>query len=303
MTKDQKPVGVCFFTGPADGGKRFLHLGANNGRMTQFTRAPEHPMSFAATYLLGLAVISLILFATWLLQLRTRNAGHVDITWSFSLGIAAVTYALLADGALLMRLLAGVLGLVWSARLGGYLYLRNVGTPEDSRYTALREKWGQQQDRNMLLFYLFQGLMAWILSLPFAIVAFRPDIAAAPLLVAGVLIWAVAVLGEALADYQLMRFKADPDNRGQVCRDGLWYYSRHPNYFFESLHWVAYVPLAFASGWWWLTLISPVLMAWLLLRVSGVPGVETPEGKSKRAGYDEYVRTTSPFIPWPPKKA
>lgn len=254
-----------------------------------------------STYLIGLIAISGILFATWLLQLRTRNAGHVDITWSFSLGIAAVIYAVLADGDMVMRLLAGVLGLVWSARLGGYLYFRNVGTTEDSRYTALREKWGDKQDRNMLLFYLFQGVMAWILSVPFLVVAYRPELVAAPLLVASVLIWAVSVLGEALSDYQLMQFKADPANAGQVCRKGFWYYSRHPNYFFESLHWVAYIPLALGAPWWGLTIISPVLMAWLLLKVSGVPGVETPDGKRKRAGYDEYVRTTSAFIPWPPK--
>lgn len=254
-----------------------------------------------STSLIGLAAITAVLVATWLLQLRTRNAGHVDITWSFSLGIAAVIYAVLSDGHDIMRLLAGVLGFVWSARLGGYLYLRNVGTPEDSRYTALREKWGAAQNRNMLLFYLFQGVMAWILSIPFLVVAARPDVAAPPLLVLGVVIWAVSVLGEALSDYQLMRFKADPANAGTVCRQGLWYYSRHPNYFFESLHWVAYIPLALGGPWWWLTLISPVLMAWLLLRVSGVPGVETAEGKNKRVGYDEYVRTTSAFIPWPPK--
>ena len=252
-------------------------------------------------YLLGLAAITAVLVATWVLQLKTRNAGHVDITWSFSLGIAAVLYAALADGALEMRLAAGVFGFVWSARLGGYLYLRNVGTPEDKRYTALREKWGEKQDRNMLLFYLFQAVMAWILSLPFLVVASQPEVAPAPLFVLGGLIWAVSVWGEATADAQLMRFLSKPENRGTVCREGLWYYSRHPNYFFESLHWVAYIPLALCGPYWWLTLISPVLMAWLLLKVSGVPGVETKDSSAKRKGHDEYVRTTSVFIPWPPK--
>lgn len=270
----------------------------SNAGLDLFNWMTRHLIS---TYLIGLAAITAILVATWVLQLKTRNAGHVDITWSFSLGIAAVIYAVLADGDSTMRVLAGLLGLVWSARLGGYLYLRNVGTAEDSRYTALREKWGDAQDRNMLLFYLFQGLMAWILSVPFLVVAYQAETVMAPLLVLGILIWAVSVLGEALSDYQLMQFKADSANRGKVCRQGLWYYSRHPNYFFESLHWVAYVPLAIGSSLWWLTLVSPALMAWLLLKVSGVPGVETPEGKNKREGYDEYVRTTSSFIPWPPK--
>lgn len=260
-------------------------------------------MSFPVeTAIYGLLLISALLVATWLLQLKTRNAGHVDITWSWSLGLAAVLYAALADGATEMRLAAGVFGFVWSARLGGYLYLRNVGAPEDKRYTALREKWGAKQNRNMLLFYLFQALMAWILSIPFLVVAMQPEVAAAPLFVLGGLIWAVSVWGEATADMQLMRFLSKPDNRGTVCREGLWYYSRHPNYFFESLHWVAYIPLALGGPWWALTLISPVLMAWLLLKVSGVPGVETADSSSKRKGHDAYMRTTSVFIPWPPEK-
>ena len=252
-------------------------------------------------YLYGLALITAMLVVQWLIQLKTRNAGHVDITWSFSMGAAAVLYAVLADGDTTARLCVAVFGGVWSARLGGYLALRNIGTEEDSRYTSLRKRWGNKQDFYMLMFFLFQAVMAWILSVPFWVVAERPDAIPTVLLVVGGLIWCISVLGEATADAQLMRFLSKPENRGTVCDQGLWRYSRHPNYFFESLHWVAYIPLALAAPGWWLTLISPVLMAFLLLKVSGVPGVENSDRGKQRKGYEEYKRKTSAFVPLPPK--
>jgi cyclopropane-fatty-acyl-phospholipid synthase len=115
-------------------------------------------------------------------------------------------------------------------------------------------------------------------------------------------VWLIAVAGEASADRQLSRFKAEPDHRGKVCRDGWWRYSRHPNYFFECLHWLTYVILAWTSPWLWVTLIPPLAMAWLLLKVSGIPLTEAQTARS-RPDYAEYIRTTSALIPWPPKKA
>ena len=100
----------------------------------------------------------------------------------------------------------------------------------------------------------------------------------------------------------MKRFRADPANHGQVCRRGLWRYSRHPNYFFECLHWLAYLPLALGSSWWWAALFSPVLMAYLLMKLSGIPLLERDMAQRK-PGYAEYMRTTSALIPWPPKRA
>ena len=111
----------------------------------------------------------------------------------------------------------------------------------------------------------------------------------------------VAVVGEAIADAQMEAFRRDPATKGQVMNRGLWRYSRHPNYFFESLHWIAYVPLAIGSPWWWLALLPAVGMAWLLLKMSGVPILERHLVQS-RPGYADYMRTTSVFIPWPPKR-
>jgi steroid 5-alpha reductase family enzyme len=116
-------------------------------------------------------------------------------------------------------------------------------------------------------------------------------------------IWATAVIGETTADRQLARFRAQPENRGKTCNQGLWRYSRHPNYFFEWIHWFAYIFLAVGSPIWWLTLLGPVLMGIFLLKITGIPYTEQQSLKSRGESYREYQRTTSAFIPWFPKKS
>ncbi|HEX6592585.1 MAG TPA: DUF1295 domain-containing protein, partial [Moraxellaceae bacterium] len=165
----------------------------------------------------------------------------------------------------------------------------------------LREEWGEAADRRMLGFFLVQALAALLLSLAFLLPALRPDSPGLLALMLAVLVWLLAVIGEAVADAQLRRFVADPAHRGRVCDVGLWRYSRHPNYFFECLHWLAYVPLALGAPWGWLTLLPPVFMAWLLVKVSGIPLLEQHLARS-RPGYADYVRRTSMLIPWPPRK-
>ncbi len=208
----------------------------------------------------------------------------------------------LGDAPVAARLLMAVLAITWSFRLAGYLAVRMKGQPEDSRYAAARDSWGAKADLYMLGFFILQAVIAGVLSIPLLVIAYMDD---GPSLVTGalaVIIWFVSVVGEGTADAQLKAFKARPENRGKVCREGLWYYSRHPNYFFESLHWVTYVVLAIGAGWWWATLLGPILMAVLLLKISGIPTVEGKDASKKREGHDEYVRTTNAFIPWPPRK-
>lgn len=251
--------------------------------------------------LAGFACVAVFLSIVWAIQLRTRNAGMVDPVWSWSLGFLGVFYAVFGSAPASTRLVLGLLAGVWGFRLGTHLYLRNAGKPEDARYAKFRRDWGAQANRNMFWFFQFQAVMAWLLSAGFVVVAWR-DGAPHPALVAlAVAIWLAAVIGEGVADWQMERFRADPSTRGKVCRTGLWRYSRHPNYFFESLHWCAYVPLALGSPWWPVVLLPAALMAWLLLRMSGVPILEAHLVQS-RPGYAEYIRTTSAFIPWPPKK-
>jgi steroid 5-alpha reductase family enzyme len=258
-------------------------------------------MSLAAALLLALAVLAALFSLTWLVQLRTRNAGLVDSVWSWSLGLLAPWYAWWGSAPPQLRVLLGLLGAAWGLRLGTHLLLRNHGQPEDGRYARLRRQWGAAAARNMFWFFQLQVLFALLLSLGFAVVAWSPAEPGSLYSVAAVLLWLGCVLGEGLADWQLARFKRDPASPGQVCRRGLWRYSRHPNYFFECLHWLAYPLLAAGSPWWWLGLGSPLLMAFLLLRLSGVPVTEAQSARS-RPGYAEYIRTTSMLIPWPPKK-
>jgi steroid 5-alpha reductase family enzyme len=153
----------------------------------------------------------------------------------------------------------------------------------------------------MFWFLEFQTLISMVLSLAFAVPAWRAEPPSAVWVTIAVSIWLVSVAGEAVADSQLRRFVADPANQGKVCRVGLWRYSRHPNYFFECLHWVAYIALSIGSPWAWLTLLPPVLMAWLLMKLSGVPMIEAHLVHS-RPGYAEYMRETSALIPWPPRR-
>ncbi len=258
-------------------------------------------MSVIGAAFLGLVGLSALFALTWLVQLRTRNAGLVDSVWSWTLGLLAAWYAWCGSAPGQLRFLLGLLGAVWGLRLGTHLFLRNHGKPEDGRYARMRQQWGPATNRNMFWMFQFQVLFSMLLSISFAVVAWSPAEPGSVCVAAALLIWLAAVAGEGLADWQLEQFKRDPASKGQVCRRGLWRYSRHPNYFFECLHWLAYVPLAAGNGWWWLALGSPLVMAWLLLKLSGVPLVEAQSARN-RAGYAEYMRTTSMLIPWPPKK-
>jgi steroid 5-alpha reductase family enzyme len=250
--------------------------------------------------LIGLLSLSLIFSLVWLVQLRTHNAGMVDPVWSWSLGFLGVLYAALANGNTSARLWVGVLAGLWGLRLGTHLWLRNYGRPEDGRYRRLREEWKQTANWNMFWFFQLQVVLAILLSMGFLVVAYRPDAPSPWAIALAACLWFSSIAGEAIADWQLERFKTDPAHRGKVCREGLWRYSRHPNYFFECLHWPVYCVLAIGSPWIWATLIPCGVMVFLLLKVSGIPMTEAQSAKS-RPGYADYIRTTSAFIPWPPK--
>jgi steroid 5-alpha reductase family enzyme len=251
--------------------------------------------------LVAAAVILVVVFTlVWLRQRSTKNAGMVDPVWSYCVGFTAVFYAAVATGDGSTRLAVGILGGAWGIRLGTFLFFRNTGKPEDGRYRRLRDEWGAKADFNMFWFFQFQVVLAMLLSLGFLVACYRPSTPNATIFIAAILLMAVSVIGEGIADHQLSAFKKDPANRGRVCRIGLWRYSRHPNYFFECLHWPVYTILAIGAPWVALTLIPPVIMWFLLLRVSGIPMTEAQTAKS-RPEYADYIATTSPFFPWPPK--
>ncbi|CAJ0790152.1 hypothetical protein LMG7141_02332 [Ralstonia condita] len=255
---------------------------------------------------LGVALVALLLLvavfsAVWAWQLPTQNAGMIDPVWAFSLGVVALLYAWLGTGSIHARVLVGLGGALWGWRLGWHLWRRNAGKPEDARYRKLREEWGAAAPRNMFGFFQMQAVVSMLLSVAFAVPSYRPDAPGIGFVAAAVALWLISVVGEAVADRQLRTFVSDPANRGKTCRAGLWRYSRHPNYFFECVHWLAYVPLAVGAPWAWLTLLPPLLMAWLLVKVSGIPMLEA-HMRATRGDYAEYARTTSVLIPWPPRR-
>jgi steroid 5-alpha reductase family enzyme len=240
--------------------------------------------------------------ATWELQRRTRNAGYVDVVWAALMAIAALFYSVVGVGADLPRLLVALLGGIWGIRLSLHLLARVLREPEDGRYRYLREHWGDDQ-RKLFGFFMAQAAFVAIFSLPFLVAASNHATQGNGWLVAAVIVWAISLGGESLADRQLAAFRADPANRGRACRAGLWRYSRHPNYFFEWLHWFAYLLLGAGSPWWWLALAGPLLMGASLVWFTGIPYVEAQALRSRGEDYRRYQQETSMFFPWFPKRA
>ncbi|TDR45847.1 steroid 5-alpha reductase family enzyme [Tahibacter aquaticus] len=254
-------------------------------------------MSATGALLLVWLAAALAQGAGWYWQQRRRNAGIVDVIWAGGVGGAAVLLASLGDGALAPRLTLAVLGGVWGLRLAWHLWQRVRGEDEDGRYAQLRQRWG---DGPWLwfAFFQFQAALIVLFSLPFLAAARNPQDGITLALVGAATLWIIAVVGESIADRQLQQFRDNPANRGRTCRTGLWRYSRHPNYFFEWLHWFAYVLLALASPWWWLAWSGPLVMYAFLRWISGIPFTEAQALRSRGDDYRDYQRSTSMLFPW-----
>ena len=237
----------------------------------------------------------------WAWQRLHENAGIVDVIWTAGIGGAALWYAAVLDGGVMPRALLGLLGALWSLRLVAHLAPRVLKGPEDGRYRQLRLRW-QGNQAKMFGMFQFQALLIVLFSSPFLAVARNPTATLTPWMLAGIAVWIGSVCGEALADRELARFRADPANRGRTCRTGLWRYSRHPNYFFEWLHWFAYVCLAVGSPLFWLSFSGPVIMYAFLRWVSCIPFTEAQALRTRGEDYRRYQAETSQLIPWFPKE-
>ncbi len=254
-----------------------------------------------APLLLGAFATSLVMCGAWLWQRTGGKAGVVDVAWTFSVGLLAIAYVTWwADGLLIRRVLLGVLAGLWSLRLGLHLLPRLFHAREDERYRRMRESWGRWAQLRIFLFYQSQAVAAPLFGLPM-LVGGKSSTELNGCDALGVAIWCFAIFGEWQADRQLAGFKAKPESRGRVCQVGWWRFSRHPNYFFEWLHWCSYVPLALFAPWGWLALIAPAAMYYFLNFVTGIPPTEAQAVASRGEAYRDYQRTTSPFFPWPPR--
>jgi len=246
----------------------------------------------------GLAIAVTYFAITWAISVRIRNYGLLDVAFSYGVAVLAPIYAWYAPGDPLRKWSFAAIGIAWSVRLGTYILVRVARhhPAEDARYQTLRERWpGPLQ---FLGFFQVQAVLVVIFSLPFLFASFNsaPDLAA--LEAGGMALAIVALLGETLADLQMQAFKRDPANKGRVCQVGLWRYSRHPNYFFESLVWWGFFLVALGSPWGWITIACPLLMLYFLFKVTGIPLTEEYAVKSKGDAYREYQRTTCAFVPW-----
>ena len=255
-------------------------------------------MSFdGALYVRGLAVIAALSMVGWIIGTARRNVAVVDSLWGLFFLAATAAYVNGA-GAAPRGVLMLVLVAVWSLRLAGYVTWRNAGAPEDRRYAAIRARHEPFVWKSLYVVFGLQALLAWIISLPQLAAA----TAAAPLNTVdalGVALWTFGFLFETIGDAQLARFKADARNRGAVMDRGLWRFTRHPNYFGECCLWWGYGLIALAAGAWW-ALAGPLVMTWLLLKVSGVTLLEQDIGE-RRPAYAQYVARTPAFWPGRPR--
>src|ERR1019366_6511123 len=260
-------------------------------------RTPERctpAMSVVAMSLTGGVAVAVLMFVLWLIHLRTGNAAIVDFGWAGGLGILGILYAALGGGNQVRSILLAVMSGVWGFRLAFYLLMtRVIGHPEEGRYQQLRRDWKTNIPLKFLAFFEFQALLCVVLAVPFMVAARNAAPEISTLEWTAVCLWVLAVAGETAADIQLSNFRKDPAHKGHTCQTGLWHYSRHPNYFFEWLIWMAFALFALDSpgGYW--GLISPALILYFVLRVTGIPATEAQAIRTRGEEYRRYQQTTS----------
>jgi steroid 5-alpha reductase family enzyme len=258
--------------------------------------------SVISLLIFNLALVLVVMFLVWLQSLRLEDVSIIDIAWGASGALLAISSFALTDGFLPRKILLSSMTVVWGFRLAIHIGRRKRGKGEDFRYAAMREKDPRRfPARSLVTVFFLQAVLIWIVTLP-AQIAQRPEVPSSLTILDffGLGVWLAGFLFETVSDRQLKRFLADPSNQGQVMDRGLWRYSRHPNYFGDALVWWGIFLVAAATPNGWLTVLSPILMTFLLTRVSGVPLLDEALAE-RRPGYREYMARTNSFFPWPPK--
>lgn len=252
-----------------------------------------------AAFLWSGAVLLLVAAVFWLISLWRNDVSIVDSLWSLMFMLAAFVYSSMSGFTGPREVLILVLVTLWALRLSGYITWRNHGQPEDYRYQEIRANNEPGfRYKSLYIVFVLQAVLAWVISLPLAAaISGQSDFGF--LDYAGIVLFIVGFIFEALGDLQLARFRRDPENAGKVLDSGLWRYTRHPNYFGNFTIWWGFYLVAFSAGGWW-TIVSPLLMTFLLLKVSGVALLEK-DISGRRPQYQEYIRRTNAFFPGLPR--
>jgi steroid 5-alpha reductase family enzyme len=244
-----------------------------------------------------------LLGVLWLLHLRFENASLAEVGFCGGFFILVLACDLSSDGDVTRRMVVMGMGSLYAIRLGCHVFIHRVwNRSEDARYRKVRQFLGSWEQIGLFLYFqlqvpacvFFAGLLCWIMSHPHVGLRWWDGV--------GLAMFILAVSGEALADRQLEVFRSKAKNNGKTLQTGLWRYSRHPNYFFESLHWWAYVPMAVGLPWWWAAIIWPLIMMVSLLWITGVPLAEAQAVATRGGSYRAYQRTTNKFFPWVPRR-
>jgi steroid 5-alpha reductase family enzyme len=262
-----------------------------------------------ALALLAIAVsLSLVMSLAWAVEQRTGNSGWIDTVWTFGVGTVGAACALTPLGAdsaanLPRRWLVAIAVALWALRLGFHIATRTAGVTDDPHYAALRQGWGPKASRQMWLLVQKQAFVSIPLALAIFLGAHNPAPALRLQDDIAILMFILALGGEAMADQQLRRFRRTSPAPGRICEAGLWRWSRHPNYFFEWLGWLGYpliaVDLPGGYPWGWLALLAPACMYWLLVHVSGIPPLEEHMLRTRGEAFRAYQARTNAFFPWP----
>ncbi len=260
-------------------------------------------MTFFEIFIMGFASIMMMMTVLWIVSVFIKNVSIVDAFWGMGFIIAAITYYLYTEGHGPRKELIVAFVIIWGVRLSIYLGWRNWGKEEDFRYQQFRKDYGEHRYWWFSFFqvFLLQGILSWLVSAPIlAAMYFLPDSSLNIIDFIAIIVWATGFIFEAGGDFQLAFFKSKPANKGKLLQRGFWKYTRHPNYFGDATVWWGFGLFSLAVGSY-LPLLGPVLMSWLIVKISGVAMLEKTLKNTKPA-YKEYIEKTNAFFPWFPKK-
>lgn len=259
-------------------------------------------MEFYQVYLQGLLLIVVFFTIVWGISVLLKNASIVDIFWGAGFVLAGIFYFIVTPDYSTRKILAVLLVTIWGLRLSIHIMARNMGKPEDYRYQEFRRHYGEKRYWWFSYFqvFLLQGFLLWLISAPLLAISFYTEKPFGVIDFIALLVWIIGLVFEAGGDWQLARFKANPENKGKLLTTGFWKFTRHPNYFGDAAVWWGFALFSAAAGCY-LPLLSALLMNWLLLRVSGVAMLERTL-KNTKPGFEDYTKRTSAFFPWLPEK-